>query len=195
MHWPCEFIDRKGRRCVIIASRHAKIYHQSAGGKFFGTGPYYSPSFNATDYMKEWMNDLKTKLLELQGELQILEKQKPEHVHPLRPVRDQHLKNLSWFYRDLRERSVIPNGSQKSGACRFKSHGTCLCCLMRAPEYALRCGHVLCAKCVAAFSNKQKTTFEISSCPLHGSETQWSPPWKILTKPKFAGVRILTLDG
>ena len=183
---------------MTVASRHEKKGHQNAKGKILAAGPYQSPSFNATNYMKVWMNDLKTRLFELQGELQLLENQNPEPGNPLRPVRDQHLQNISRFYWDLRERSPYSSSastSQKSGAYRFQSHGTCLCCLMRAPEYALKCGHVLCAKCVAAFGDNRKTTVEMNFCPLHGFETPWSPPWKIPMKPKFAGVRILTLDG
>jgi len=188
MHWPCEFENKKGR-CVNVSTRHDKRGHQNAKGKVLAVGAYKS-GFNGVDYKTQWMNMLKTWLADLQEELQAVESTNSEQGNHLRPIREQHLKSICHFYWDLKQ----PR-QPRSGAWHFQSHGTCLCCLMRAPEYALRCGHVLCSRCVVAFGEVRKTTFEMKFCPLHADETQWSPPWKIRMKPKFAGIRVLTLDG
>ncbi|KAI9701837.1 MAG: hypothetical protein M1836_001181 [Candelina mexicana] len=43
--------------------------------------------------------------------------------------------------------------------------------------------------------SRGKTMVELSSCPLHVDEGEWSPPCLVAFKPPSAGVRILTLDG
>ncbi|KAF2963626.1 hypothetical protein GQX73_g9958 [Xylaria multiplex] len=40
-----------------------------------------------------------------------------------------------------------------------------------------------------------KTTIEINRCPIHVRDVIASPPWVIVTKPRFAGARTLCLDG
>ncbi|KAJ8121312.1 hypothetical protein ONZ43_g2202 [Nemania bipapillata] len=61
-------------------------------------------------------------------------------------------------------------------ALSFISYSSCLCCLRELPETS-------------------RTTIEINRCPLHVREVIASPPWVIVTKPRYAGARTLCLDG
>ncbi|KAF2475025.1 uncharacterized protein BDR25DRAFT_280671 [Lindgomyces ingoldianus] len=181
MHWPCEFSNKKGR-CVNVSKRHDTKGHQNAKGKIIAAGKYQS-EFTADKYKVVWMNSLKTRLAELQEDLKRVEEAGEELEDPLISIRKQHTENIARFFLDV------------GGASHFSSHATCLCCLMKSPEHALRCGHVLCSNCIKSFGVVKKTTIEMPFCPLHPFETMWAQPWKIRMKPDFAGVRILSLDG
>lgn len=76
-----------------------------------------------------------------------------------------------------------------------KSHKTCFCCLLRAPEKVISCGHALCDLCVRTFGQMDpecKDTFIISDCILCGERNHKSV---ISLIPATAGVRLLSLDG
>ncbi|KAF2792920.1 FabD/lysophospholipase-like protein [Melanomma pulvis-pyrius CBS 109.77] len=180
MHWPCEFSNKKGR-CVNVSKRHESKGHQNENGKVLAAGEYQA---NFTDkYKVTWMNSLKMRLAELQNDLKKLEEAGAELDDPLISIRQQHMENIVRFFFDV------------GGASKFTSHATCLCCLMRPPEHALQCGHVLCTNCVKSFGEVGKTTIDMRRCPLHPFETKWERPWKIRVKPDFAGIRVLSLDG
>lgn len=114
----------------------------------------YVSNFTADDYMKIWLNLLKTRLRDAQDDLKN-EEDSCEASSPLGPIRRLHARNISSFYQEV------------GGASKFNSHATCLCCLMRPPEHVLRCGHVLCTVsdipivsntecilCIAAWSHR-----------------------------------------
>ncbi|KAF2735206.1 hypothetical protein EJ04DRAFT_576300 [Polyplosphaeria fusca] len=179
-HWPCEFKNNKGR-CVNVSKSHQKG-HQNARGKVIAAGGYES-RFTTDRYRIVWMNALKQRLHDAQEELKRFEESGPEFTDPLQPIRTLHRNNIARFFFDV------------GGASQFNSHSTCLCCLMRPAEQALRCGHVLCSECVKSFGEVKKTTIVMRQCPLHPEDTAWARPWRIRMKPDFAGVRILALDG
>ena len=83
-------------------------------------------------------------------------------------------------------------------ANNFVSHTTCFSCLMHPPEHPLPCGHVLCTPCLCAFGRMDGSRYNIviDGCPI---ESRLRPslygPWRMVLKPKSAGVRILSLDG
>jgi hypothetical protein len=181
MHWPCEFSNKKGR-CVNISKRHDSKGHQSESGKVLAAGRYQS-GFTAEKYKVTWMNSLKTRLAELQADLKRVEDASADLENPLISIRKQHMENIVRFFYAV------------GGASNFTSHATCLCCLMRSPEHALRCGHVLCSSCIKSFGVVEKATIEMQYCPLHPFDTKWERPWKIRMKPDFAGIRVLSLDG
>ena len=116
-----------------------------------------------------------------------------------------HTKDGSWLYlpplSDLAEsrRQVLASMSlQESGFWQTaKSNKACFACLQSVPDHALPCGHVFCEQCVKDFgrsSEDQRSCIEITQCVLCLSE--WlTPPQLIRLKPKFAGIRVLTLDG
>ena len=78
-----------------------------------------------------------------------------------------------------------------------KSNKACFACLQSVPDHALPCGHVFCEQCVEDFgrrSEDERNCVEMTQCVLCLSE--WlTPPQRVRLKPKFAGVRVLTLDG
>jgi hypothetical protein len=180
-HWPCEYQGKKIRRCVNTKLTHGKG-HQDASGKVVPRGVYMS-TFSPENYAIRWMSLLKKHLRELQDKLDREERQIPggdfQTLHA-----NQHKDVLYNFYKRI------------GGASKYIKHATCLCCLMRAPEFPLACGHVLCSKCAMAFGRQENNSIIMTSCPLHVEETRWAAqPWKIRLKPEFAGVRILSLDG
>ena len=178
---PCAFRNKKGR-CVNVRERHNSKGHQNADGKIIATGRYET-DFTADRYKSVWINSLKKRLRGLQEDLKRVEEASAELEDPLISIRKQHIENIVRFFNDV------------GGASNFKDHATCLCCLMRSPEHALRCGHVFCGKCIKSYGDVKKTTIEMRYCPLHPFDTKWHRPWKIRMKPDFAGVRVLALDG
>lgn len=77
----------------------------------------------------------------------------------------------------------------------LKSHRTCLCCLLQAPEKVLSCGHAICDVCVRTFGStnpEAHNTFAFSHCLLCGQSNQKS---EIALVPATAGVRLLSIDG
>ncbi|CAN9422509.1 unnamed protein product [Alternaria alternata] len=179
-HWPCEFSHAKRGRCVNVSKSHEKGHQTGNRGKV--THGHYMSSFTVENYKNVWLNSLKTRLHDVQEELERKE-DSSEETGPLSPIRRLHARNISSFYRAV------------GGASKFNSHSTCLCCLMRSPEHVLRCGHVLCTECVKAFGTVRNCTMEMKECPLHIDDCNWRSPWRIRMKPDFAGVRILSLDG
>lgn len=96
------------------------------------------------------------------------------------------------FFR--RNDPLIDRGEAISG---FLSHATCFCCLLGAAEHPLPCGNVLCTQCILTYGERDgdDSNVDMRECPLEGSARKWNFPHRILLKPEFAGVRVMTLDG
>jgi hypothetical protein len=81
------------------------------------------------------------------------------------------------------------------GALMFVDHVGCFCCLMKAADVSLPCGHIVCIHCIQTYGEiLDPTAAQIDKCPLHDHEP-WASPRYITMKPALAGVRILSLDG
>ncbi|KAH0542474.1 hypothetical protein FGG08_003145 [Glutinoglossum americanum] len=83
----------------------------------------------------------------------------------------------------------------KTQLSAFRSHTTCLCCLMRMPEKVFTCGHGLCDTCVQVFGTALKRepySYLINLCLLCGANNRNR---KFRYQPPTAGLRILCLDG
>lgn len=77
----------------------------------------------------------------------------------------------------------------------LKTHKSCLCCLLRAPEKVFTCGHALCDTCIRSFGHatlEEKNTFLFDSCIIY-SRVNEKPSFSLM--PPTAGVRLLSLDG
>lgn len=77
----------------------------------------------------------------------------------------------------------------------FKNRSYCSCCLMRAREKALDCGHTLCRDCIVTFGHStphNRHRYLISRC-LICQETVNVPLYRCI--PPTAGMRVLSLDG
>ena len=97
-------------------------------------------------------------------------------------------------------RQVLTSQSlQESGFWQTaRSNKTCFTCLQSVPDHALPCGHVFCEQCIKDFGQvcqDQRSCFEMTRCVLCFTPWPEKPPQRIRLKPKYAGVRVLTLDG
>lgn len=196
-HWPCEFaLDEVPPQCVNVRNGHGSKGHQLKNGTVFAAGDYiseltfesYAPNFRNHVYAS-----LEGLLDKLRKRTENIESQEStewmagsttaEHV-----ATKIHLESLRQFYTD-----IVDGGSISE---RFSSHTACYSCLLEPPEHTLPCGHVLCTPCVKLFGrSSDPTVIEIRECPLEGKTRHDHWPWKLYTKPKSAGVRILVLDG
>ncbi|QDS77600.1 hypothetical protein FKW77_001933 [Venturia effusa] len=197
-HWPCDFVTQgTDFQCVNVRNGHCSKGHQLKNGRVFAAGDYvseitfaeYSPIFRNNVYatLDGFLEDLRQRLQSIpllggcvtNNQVCALDIQQATEIH-----RD----TLHDFYNDLKNEQSISE--------HFSSHTACYACLLEPPEHILPCGHVLCTPCVRLFGrSSDPNEIRIQECPLEGkpADTQW--PWKICTKPKSAGVRVLTLDG
>jgi hypothetical protein len=198
-HWPCEFVlDGVPPQCVNVRNGHSSKGHQLKNGTVFATGGYiceltfasYAPEFRIHVYTSlEGLLDKLRKRLEANKSQDSVEWLAGGPVTTADAAATEiHRDSLRRFYRDIADGGSISE--------RFSSHTACYSCLLEPPEHTLPCGHVLCTPCVRLFGRSQDpTVIEIRECPLEGKTRHDHWPWKLHTKPKSAGVRILVLDG
>lgn len=172
-----------------MRSGHKSKGHQSADGKVFAAGDYLS-DFMFSVHGLSFCNRVFFCLSELLCELttHVQEAAGDEEEVAARIHQKMILTNLY---------SHVKHSSTGSGATDFLiSHTACYCCLFGQAEHSLPCGHVLCSACVRTYGRARgPNDIEIFQCPIEGSDSSIWPPWRIQLKPKFAGVRVLTLDG
>lgn len=182
MHWLCSFEDKRGNRCVNTRARHKPKGHQRANGRIIGAGEYQS-NFTVETYGTTWSNSVHDAVMNMEADHQKRYDRSEKGVTSLEVELRMHRQRITKFYYDM------------GGAGYYTNHATCLCCLKEAPEHALPCGHVLCARCIRAYGRRQTDhSFTVDSCPLHYRDA-FPEPWHIHTKPEHAGARILCLDG
>jgi hypothetical protein len=181
IYWPCEY-SKNGERCANTMAGHAKG-HQNEHGAIIGSGDYES-TFLFALFHEGWSDILEEQMRKLSKEVEAI-LNGPGDVSEERAAETNHLRVIGHFYKGL------------FGAEKFQSHAICLCCLREHPEYPLRCGHILCMACIQSFGrNRENVTFEMTNCPLHEQDTDWTKqPWPITIMPPLAGGRILCLDG
>lgn len=184
-HWPCEYVSSGGERCVNVRSGHGSKGHQLKNGKVFAVGEYYS-SFSFESYHGEFRKMVYFRLKQL---LIVLQQRTLRGEQTVKAAMEIHRDCVMvQFYRRVEPGNKI--------ADLYNSHTACFCCLFEAPEHALPCGHILCTSCAEAYGHRQgDTEIEMHGCPIEGSETSRIQPWRIILKPKSAGIRVLTLDG
>ena len=177
-HLPCDFVSPNGNKCVNVRNGHSKG-HQSASGTVLAVGEHsstFSLENDGDDFRDAVFFNLESLLEKLSERIRNRELQEiaaPE-IH-----RDMV---LSRFYSDL--------------AWPWNSQTVCLCCLVKPPEHPLPCGHIFCTGCILDYGVRQsKTVTEMFKCPIHRAASRRGFPLSIYTKPKTAGVRILTLEG
>ncbi|KAK5631118.1 hypothetical protein RRF57_006833 [Xylaria bambusicola] len=186
LYWPCSFenpaLGELGRCCNVKLGHNPKG-HQNKQGKIIGHGDYQS-SFNVAAFQPQWEHILRASLIQVQSASFRLAREFPDRSE-LGIAALLHQEHLNELY-----------SNNLGSAMNFISYTSCLCCLRELPECALPCGHVLCLSCVEIYGCRtSRTTIEISRCPIHVRDVISSPPWVVMTKPRFAGVRTLCLDG
>jgi hypothetical protein len=181
MHWPCEYVGRRGR-CVNSAATHGAKGHQNSDGRVIGTGDYQTV-FSFEQQLPRWLGMVKTRVLEDQEELRRRDDAN-KAISSTKHALAIHRERMEVFFTEV------------GGAQRYISHLTCFCCLKNVPEHPLQCGHILCSVCVRAYGQQRgDLAVTLESCPLHHTTSQFGEPWRIALKPDYAGVRILSLDG
>lgn len=181
----CSYIGLKyGELCVCSSATHVKG-HQDCRGYVFADGPFRS-TFNAA-FGDKWVALIADHLDTYQKELTYSIENGGRGTSNLLHMQQSHSRRLESFFESFDSTEPV------------RSHTTCLCCLMQMPKHPLPCGHVLCTECIRSFGKvcPNRVTWEMPFCPLHRSETEgkWLKPWIIKSKPAFAGVRLLSLDG
>ncbi|KAI1385436.1 FabD/lysophospholipase-like protein [Hypoxylon trugodes] len=170
-------------QCVNVRSGHNPKGHQNKQGKIIGNGDYES-NFNVSAFRPVWEELLKASLTQVQSSSFKLGQEFPDR-NELQIAALIHQERLNELYSNV-----------LGAATNYISYSACLCCLRELPECALPCGHVLCFPCVQLYGTRtSKTTIEITRCPLHPRDIISNPAWVITTKPRYAGARVLCLDG
>ncbi|KAI1773204.1 FabD/lysophospholipase-like protein [Hypoxylon cercidicola] len=187
MYWPCSFTNPSYAgelgQCCNVRSGHNPKGHQNKQGRIIGNGDYES-TFNASVFRPLWEQLLKASLTQVQSSSFKLGQEFPDR-NELQIAALIHQERLNELYSNV-----------LGAATDYVSYSACLCCLRELPECALPCGHVLCFPCVQIYGIRtSRTTIEISRCPLHVRDLISSPPWVVTTKPRYAGSRVLCLDG
>ncbi|KAI1760166.1 FabD/lysophospholipase-like protein [Hypoxylon sp. FL1150] len=187
MYWPCSFTNPSYTgelgQCCNVRSGHNPKGHQNKQGRIIGNGDYQS-TFNALAFRPVWEQLLKASLTQVQSSSFKLGQEFPDR-NDLKIAALIHQERLNELYSNV-----------LGAATNFVSYSACLCCLRELPECALPCGHVLCLPCIQIYGVRlSRTTIEISRCPLHVRDLISTPPWVIATKPRYAGSRVLCLDG
>ena len=120
---------------------------------------------------------------------------KLQEYHEERPEEDQ-AKAAAAIHQDT-VMSHFYDRVSRSDRTAFMNHKICYSCLVKFPEHALPCGHVICRMCLQAYGSMGdgRNTLVIYGCPFEPYARAPSPPWQITLKPDAAGIRILTLDG
>jgi len=186
LYLPCSFYNPAYGdvgQCCNVKSGHNPKGHQNKQGKIIGHGDYES-TFNAATFQPVWEHLIRASLVQVQSASFRLAHEFPDRSE-LQIAALLHQERLNELY-----------SNNLGSALNFISYSSCLCCLRELPECALPCGHVLCLPCVETYGVRtSRTTIEISRCPIHVRDVIASPPWVIMTKPRYAGARTLCLDG
>lgn len=191
-HWRCEERDnKKDRRCANVSTGHSKG-HQLDDGKVFAVGDFWSV------YMKNEKKEKENFVGTISSELDRL-LNKFSTGQGISAVALYHRNNvLNKYFGYWNWQGKPKDQSEDRGP--LTAHTTCFSCLSGTPMHALHCGHILCDQCVENYSEPlcQSTTLwrEIKICPLCSNiDAPWEVPWKYKTRPQYAGLRILSLDG
>ncbi|KAI1125989.1 hypothetical protein F5Y10DRAFT_279102 [Nemania abortiva] len=186
LYWPCNFhssVHGELGQCCNVKLGHNPKGHQNKQGKIIGHGEYQS-DFNVAAFQPEWEKLIRASLVQVQSASSQLAHEFPDRSE-LEIAALLHQERLNELY-----------SNNLGSALSFVSYSSCLCCLRELPECALPCGHVLCLPCIEIYGHRtSRTTIEISRCPIHVRDVISSPPWVVVTKPRYAGARTLCLDG
>ncbi|KAI0437961.1 hypothetical protein F4803DRAFT_565654 [Xylaria telfairii] len=186
LYWPCSFQNQAHGelgQCCNVKLGHNPKGHQNKQGKIIGHGEYQS-NFNAAIFQPVWEHLIRASLVQVQSASLRLAQEFPDRSE-LEIAALLHQEQLNELY-----------SNNLGSPSNFISYSSCLCCLRELPECALPCGHVLCLPCVEIYGYRtSRTTIEIHRCPIHVRDVISTPPWVIVTKPRYAGVRTLCLDG
>lgn len=175
----CQFTE-DGKRCIQTLKRHGPT-HRDKDGVIIKKGEF-EPTLEEIDKLVA----SETAAIEYQFNTQYAGLFQDEiHEYPAPAQIVQHR-------RDILSQAHCPD-------FQLYSYRTCFACLNAIPDHVLPCGHALCETCAIDFGkpmDEQAGTFRLEECVFGVCGKSWAKETQIIqTKPTFAGVRILTLDG
>jgi hypothetical protein len=178
----CDIQDDE--RCICRANTHDDGHRYPSGG--FRKGP-----FEPRDTMKHVVEINEKIRLEFLSQYSTLCRTR----HELRkPTADEIVNHRRRMLADaVGARNDTSNAKIWS---KLQTYKTCLTCLRMIPDHVLPCGHALCENCAIDFgtpSQRHESVVEIGKCVL--CQQAWAKKQLVRTKPRCAGIRILTLDG
>ncbi|KAI0871339.1 hypothetical protein GGS24DRAFT_492309 [Hypoxylon argillaceum] len=186
LYWPCSFQSSANGelgQCCNVKLGHNPKGHQNKQGKIIGHGEYQS-NFSVASFQPVWEQLIRASLVQVQS----------ASAQLAHEFQDRSELDIAALLHQERLNELYSNNL--GSALSFVSYSSCLCCLRELPECALPCGHVLCLPCIEIYGHRtSRTTIEINRCPIHVRDVIASPPWVIVTKPRYAGARTLCLDG
>ncbi|KAF8538719.1 acyl transferase/acyl hydrolase/lysophospholipase [Trichophaea hybrida] len=193
--WPCSYKASNGECCVNVASKHQKG-HQLASGKIDSVGNYYHGEGYDSPDEEKFLKEVSLEFVDA-----VSSDYKGLHAN----VADYDEKELNRseaakIHRDiLGQDSYIRIWNRRLLGIMVAqpSHSTCFGCLSSAPDHVLRCGHVICGKCVNDFADIDGLRRTLNNCPLCPREAEPSNKAQLTMKmePWEAAPRILCLDG
>ena len=174
--WPCQYPT-----CVNFKQGHAKG-HQDKTGRILDAGEdnqEFIPIVSFEDVHAGFMSRVGKTLESLLDRL---------------PSRSNGVAAYRGAAQNIHQESMRRFYERNGGSSAYISHRTCFSCLTGIAEYPIRCGHVLCAKCIQEGSSTlgSRSVVHVKECPLHSEQI---PQTTVILKPQQAGIRILALDG
>jgi hypothetical protein len=196
-YWPCNYRDKKGRRCVNVATKHDKG-HQIQKGVIVATGEYISDA-NSDAHIVSFFQTVSVEYESLLKKLKYENSQSRKDKAPPRSSAAAIRTTAAAIQRDtLGSDLYLKLWAPPAGV--LSSHRTCLGCLFSTPSRVLPCGHLICDDCVYDFSEnsgseKDGESLTIRDCPLCGGRDAIGKPWTLKQEPRQAAPRVLSLDG
>jgi len=192
--WPCSFIDRKGRHCVNVSTKHQKG-HQIASGKVVAVGEYVDG-----DRIQEICEGSIRQVSSVYGELLGRLSQRGAGCERSSAAEIQGEILSRQPYSVMWSSGLSSSNTDDSTTTISFSHHTCFGCMFSVPALALPCGHILCDACIQDFSEPdihRQWVRLVKYCPLCGNrnEVVFDPPWVYNIEPQQTAPRVLSLDG
>ncbi|KAK0722843.1 hypothetical protein B0T26DRAFT_704224 [Lasiosphaeria miniovina] len=178
-YWRCEAKDSFGRRCTNYLESHEKghqFIHKARSRESYSSGNSYD----------DWDDDDSLEIGRYRDsyDADIFFEQLWSEMSRLKNQEDIH--------------GRLASAARDCGVSKISGQRTCLSCLSKCPTNMLPCyplQHGICENCIERSSQLEPgdSIAHIRACPLGCRFTV--SPWTIRIKPRFAGARILSLDG
>lgn len=178
-YWRCEVTSKFGRRCTNYLETHEK------GHQFVREGSNRE-SYGSSIVSDDWDED------------DLIEFGRYSDSYDADAFFEQLWSTMSRLKDQDDIHGCLASAARDCGVSKISSQRTCLSCLSRCPTNMLPCNplqHGICESCIDRSGQLQRgdSIAYLKACPLGCRFTV--SPWTIRVKPRFAGARILSLDG
>jgi hypothetical protein len=187
-----------GKLCTKARRTHTTYFHEDDTGVMIGVGPF-DDAF-PSDVAATWKEAL---LVQIDKVDEKVDHARRHHIsdngQAWKPLYSKAYAAWSVHFAHLEDLySTVPGLAEKTSPHIF----VCLFCLREMPSRLLPCGHAICVRCVTAIASasrqshsKDQRAYDLHGCPLHTQAIHFDPKPALYSKPRFAGNRILALDG